>query len=63
MCSGCATHHPHDTRHCLFPQSCTCQHRLPVTGALEIGREREPTSGSPLTIQEQNRNATDRLDT
>lgn len=60
MCRKCQTPY-HLFAECLFPQSCTCQHRQPEMKEPQIGKEVEPSPGS-FTAQEQSKNAADRLE-
>lgn len=59
MCLACHES-PHAFLDCLFPQSCTCQHRR-VTKDDSGGNSIEPSTGS-ITAQEQSTHAADRLD-
>lgn len=60
MCKKCQTPY-HLFAECLFPQSCTCQHRQPVKNDPLTGRGIEPSPGS-FTAQEHTLNAADRLE-
>lgn len=60
MCNKCQTPY-HLFAECLFPQSCTCQHREPVKNHPSSGKETEPSPGSYIA-QETTQNARDRLE-
>jgi hypothetical protein len=51
----------HYSFECLYPHSCTCQHRMGGTRTSLSGKESEPSPGS-FIAQENTQNAADRLE-